>query len=140
MKRLFRVFSCWFLVGCLLLAPGGVPAQGTADNVKAAFVMGPPAGSVNKFYTGNRTPLLKHSYEKLPVMAFRPGGWLKRQLELQRDGLTGHLGEISIWLSKKDNAWLNKDGVGKYGWEELPYWLKGYANIGYMLRDEKIIG
>jgi len=23
------------------------------------------------------------------------------------------------------------------GMEELPYWLKGYANIGYMLRDEK---
>jgi hypothetical protein len=75
----------------------------------------------------------------LPVTAFKPGGWLKKQLELQRDGLTGHLGEISIWLSKTDNAWLNKEGTGKYGWEELPYWLKGYANIGYMLGDKKMI-
>ncbi|MBC7653920.1 MAG: glycoside hydrolase family 127 protein, partial [Oligoflexus sp.] len=56
-----------------------------------------------------------------------------------KEGLTGNLGEISIWLSKEDNAWLNKEGKGKYGWEELPYWLKGYANIGYMLKDQKMI-
>jgi len=102
-------------------------------------VSGPPNNTVNRWYAGNRAPLLKESYEKLPVTAFRPGGWLKKQLELQRDGLTGHLGEISVWLSKKDNAWLTKDGKGKYGWEELPYWLKGYANLGYMLRDPAII-
>jgi hypothetical protein len=58
---------------------------------------------------------------------------------MQRDGLAGHLGEISIWLSKTDNAWLNKEGKGKYGWEELPYWLKGYADIGYVLHDEHMI-
>ena len=34
---------------------------------------------------------------------------------------------------------MNKEGVGKYGWEELPYWLKGYANIGYMLDDKAMI-
>ena len=78
----------------------------------------------NHFYTGNKAPLLRERFIKLPVTAFKPGGWLKKQLELQRDGLTGHLGEISIWLSKNDNAWLNKDGSGKWGWEELPYWAK----------------
>jgi beta-L-arabinofuranosidase (glycosyl hydrolase family 127) len=93
----------------------------------------------NRWYPDNRPPLLKEHFIKLPVTAFQPGGWLRRQLELQREGLTGHLGEISIWLNKKDNAWLNKDGKGGYGWEELPYWLKGYANLGYMLRDEKMI-
>jgi hypothetical protein len=93
----------------------------------------------NRYYTGNKAPLLREHFSKLPVTAFKPGGWLKKQLELQRDGLTGHLGEISIWLSKNDNAWLNKEGTGKWGWEELPYWLKGYANIGYMLRNEKMI-
>lgn len=93
----------------------------------------------NRWYTGSRAPLLPEYFSKLPVTAFTPGGWLRRQMELQRDGLTGKLGEISIWLSKKDNAWLNKDGKGKYGWEELPYWLKGYANIGYMLKDSAMI-
>ncbi|GAB3425803.1 glycoside hydrolase family 127 protein [Niabella aquatica] len=76
---------------------------------------------------------------KLPVGSIRPHGWLLKYLERQRDGLTGHLGEISAWLSKKDNAWLSKDGSGHYGWEEVPYWLKGYANLGYILNDTKII-
>lgn len=93
----------------------------------------------NHYYIGNKAPLVKEKFTKLPVTSFKPGGWLKKQLELQRDGLTGHLGEISVWLSKHDNAWLNREGKGKWGWEELPYWLKGYANIGYMLRDEKMI-
>ena len=60
-------------------------------------------------------------------------------MELQRDGLTGHLGEISIWLSKDNNAWLNKEGKGKYGWEELPYWLKGYGDIAYILQDKNML-
>jgi len=96
-------------------------------------------GGTNRWYPGNRAPLLEGGFSKLPVTAFQPGGWLRKQLELQRSGLTGHLGEISIWLSKKDNAWLRKDGKGKYGWEELPYWLKGYADIAYMFRDKKMI-
>ncbi len=93
----------------------------------------------NSYYVSNKAPLTREYFAKLPVTAFKPGGWLKKQLELQRDGLTGHLGEISIWLSKTDNAWLNKEGIGKHGWEELPYWLKGYANIGYMLEDKQMI-
>ena len=93
----------------------------------------------NKFYLTNKAPLQNQYFVKLPVTSIKPGGWLRKALELQRDGLAGNLGEISIWLSKKDNAWLNKEGKGKYGWEELPYWLKGYANIGYELNDPKMI-
>ncbi|MEX8546604.1 MAG: beta-L-arabinofuranosidase domain-containing protein [Mucilaginibacter sp.] len=93
----------------------------------------------NAYYVNNRAPLQKQYFTKLPVGSIHAGGWLKKALELQRDGLTGNLGEISIWLSKTNNAWLNKEGKGEYGWEELPYWLKGYANIGYMLNDKKII-
>ncbi len=123
------------IIFCFLSVPDVSMAQGPVGEL----VQGPPAGAMNSFYVGNKAPLLKESFEKLPVTAFRPGGWLRKQLELQRDGLTGHLGEISVWLSKKDNAWLAGDGKGKYGWEELPYWLKGYANIGYMLRDTAMI-
>jgi hypothetical protein len=93
----------------------------------------------NAHYVSNKAPLQPEHFVKLPVTAIKPGGWLRKQLELQRDGLTGNLGAISIWLSKTDNAWLNKEGKGKWGWEELPYWLKGYGNIAYMLGDEKML-
>ena len=94
---------------------------------------------LNSFYQSNQSPLKPQHLVKLPVGAIKPGGWLLKSLELQRDGLAGQLGDISAWLTKKNNAWLNKDGTGDWGWEEMPYWLKGYANIGYVLNDKKMI-
>jgi len=105
---------------------------------KAQFVK-PTNSGINKYYISNQAPLQPQYFTKLPVGSVKPGGWLLKNLQLQRAGLTGNLGQISIWLSKKDNAWLAKDGKGKFGWEELPYWLKGYADIGYTLNDQHII-
>ena len=112
----------------------------SAQAIKATVLKKIDNGQINAHYVSNRAPLQKAYFVKLPVGSIKAGGWLKKALELQRDGLTGNLGEISIWLSKTNNAWLNKEGKGEYGWEELPYWLKGYANIGYMLGDKKMIG
>ena len=98
----------------------------------------PTVTGINKNYIGNRAPLQPLNFIKLPVGSIKAEGWARKYLELQRDGLTGHLGEISAWLQKKDNAWLSKDGTGKWGWEEVPYWLKGYASLGYLLNDKKI--
>jgi hypothetical protein len=128
-----KVLSFGISAICLLLAADYSFAQ-TAKTVKQI-----DNGSRNSYYVSNKAPLSPQYFIKLPVTAIKPGGWLKKQLELQRDGLTGNLGEISIWLSKTDNAWLNKDGKGKYGWEELPYWLKGYGDIAYMLKDPKML-
>jgi hypothetical protein len=105
---------------------------------KAQFVK-PTNSGINKYYISNQAPLQPQYFSKLPVGSIKPAGWLLKNLQLQRAGLTGNLGQISIWLSKKDNAWLAKDGKGKFGWEELPYWLKGYADIGYTLNDQHII-
>jgi len=97
----------------------------------------PSTDAMNSNYISNRQPLLPNYFIKLPVGQVKPKGWIKRMLELQRDGLAGHLGEISAWLNKKNNAWLNAGG--EYGWEEVPYWLKGYANMAYILNDPKML-
>lgn len=110
-----------------------------ANAQNAVWVKKPSANTMNSYYVSDREPLMRQSFAKLPLTAIKPGGWLKKQLELQRDGLTGNLGEISIWLTKTDNAWLNKSRTGKYGWEELPYWLKGYGDIAYVLHDERML-
>jgi hypothetical protein len=43
------------------------------------------------------------TFEPLPLGSVRPEGWLKRQLNIQAAGLSGHLDEI--WPDLKDSAW-----------------------------------
>lgn len=97
----------------------------------------PCTAAVSKNYISSQEPVKLPGFIKLPVGSIHPEGWLLRYLELQRDGLTGHLGEISAWLEKDGNAWLT-DG-GDHGWEEVPYWLKGYGDLAYILGDEKML-
>ena len=104
-----------------------------------ATIVDKPASGVNAYYGGSRAPLQSTPLVKLPITAYAPGGWLKRCLELQRDGLMGNLGEISVWLTKEDNAWLNPSGKGKFGWEEVPYWLRGYSRVAYVLQDPTML-
>ncbi len=99
----------------------------------------PYSSFTNSNYLSNRAPLEPSVLIKLPVGDIKPEGWLKEVLIRQSDGLSGHLGEISAWLQKEDNAWLSPAGEGNWGWEEVPYWLKGYANTGYILGDKEII-
>lgn len=96
-----------------------------------------PVTVQNDFYVSNRAPLQPQQFIKLPAGTIQPEGWLKQQLELQRNGLNGHLGEISAWLQKKDNAWLETGG--QWGWEEVPYWLRGYANLAYIVQDNEMM-
>jgi hypothetical protein len=87
-------------------------------------------------YVGNRPPLRPVPFLKLPIRSIRPEGWLRRQLELQAAGFHGHLTEISGFLRKENNAWLDPNGQGERGWEEVPYWLKGFADCAYILGNE----
>jgi hypothetical protein len=108
-----------------------------ADQI--TIVERPETSRTNDFYVSNRKPLLPSQFVELPVGSIEPKGWLRAYLERQREGLTGNLGKISAWLQKDDNAWLSPDGKGEWGWEELPYWLKGYGDLAYILRDEAMI-
>src|SRR5437667_1134390 len=96
-------------------------------------------GGGEALWVTNRPPLPPSAFMKLPIGSIKPKGWLRRQLELEANGMTGHLEEISKWCKFENSAWASPDGQGQFGWEELPYWLKGYGDLGYVLDDEKII-
>ncbi len=117
-----------------LLAAASVSADTRLD-----IVARPDPTPTSAHYITNRPPLKPTALIKLPVGDVTPGGWLAEMMQRQRDGLTGHLNEISAWVQKEDNAWLDPRGEGEWGWEELPYWLKGYGNLAYILNDEAML-
>ncbi len=99
----------------------------------------PPQTGGNSFYVGNRSPLLPSPLIKLPIGSIQPEGWLRHQLKLMADGFTGNLMEISKWCRLNGSAWASTRGEGRFGWEELPYWLRGYIDLGYVLKNERVI-
>src|SRR6266513_345376 len=102
-------------------------------------VLDSPVSGANRFYLGNRAPLAPSPFVMRPNGSIAPRGWLRHQLELERDGMIGRLKEISPWLDFQKSAWASEEGKGERGWEEMPYWLKGYGDLGYVLHDEMII-
>src|ERR1043165_559186 len=98
-----------------------------------------PGSELKPLYIGNREPLAPSPFMKLPIGSITPQGWLRHQLELEAQGMIGRLPEISKWCKFDGNAWAATDGQGHSGWEELPYWLKGFGDLGYVLKDEKIM-
>jgi len=78
----------------------------------------------NLHYAGNREPLVRSPLIKLPAGSVRAQGWLRKQLEMEGEGMVGHLSEISTYCNPKGNAWRSTAGEGSNGWEELPYWFR----------------
>ena len=103
------------------------------DNTNVHVITKPVTSARNTFYPGNRKPLIPASFIKLPLGSIHPKGWILKWLELQKNGLCGHLGEISAWLEKDNNAWLLEGG--DHGWEEVPYWLRGYSDMAFIFDD-----
>ncbi len=64
----------------------------------------------------------------------KPEGWLRRQLEIQAEGLSGNLHKI--WPDIRDSAWI---GGNREGWERVPYWLDGFIPLAYLLENEEMI-
>lgn len=83
----------------------------------------------------NRAPLPPSALYPLPLTSIKPRGWLRRQLQIQANGLSGHLDEF--WPDLGPNsAWLG--GAGE-GWERGPYFLDGLLPLAYLLDDPKLI-
>lgn len=86
----------------------------------------------NSYYITNQAPLVTQPYTALPLGTIKPQGFLLKMLELQRDGLTGHLDSIYSLVCSNNNGWLG--GIGD-GWERGPYWIDGLVPLAYILDD-----
>jgi hypothetical protein len=80
--------------------------------------------------------LVPLAFEPLPVGAVRPAGWLRAQLLLQADGLSGHM--ALFWHDIVSSVWLNgtfSEGDGLN--EDLPYWANGFVPLVFLLKEER---
>ena len=118
------------------LCAASLLAAGAASAQNSVTVTDKPAVGTNTNYPGFKAPLQSAPLIKLPVGKVQPKGWLRKYLELQKDGLNGKLGTVSAWLDKNNNQWLSD--AGDHGWEEVPYWLRGYSSLAYILDDEEM--
>jgi len=94
--------------------------------------------AVNTNYVTNKSPLIEVPFTPLPVGAVKADGWLLKQLQQQKDGLTGYsetlyngandLGSGSDWLGGSGNSW-----------ERAPYYTKGLVALAYVLNDTSLI-
>jgi uncharacterized protein len=85
-------------------------------------------------YAQQQPNLARQPYQEIPLGGIKPEGWLRQQLQIMREGSTGHLDEVHNKL-KNDNGWLGGKGDG---WEETPYWLDGAVPLAYLLDDKSL--
>jgi uncharacterized protein len=76
----------------------------------------------------------RQKYMFLPIGTVKPKGWLRRQLEIQAEGLGGNL--HTFWPDIQDSKWIGGDHEG---WERVPYWLDGFIPLAYLLEDDALI-
>jgi hypothetical protein len=82
----------------------------------------------------NHAPLQQNAFYPLPLGAITPSGWLRRQLQVQADGLGGHLDEV--WPDVgPTSGWLG--GAGE-SWERGPYFLDGLVPLAHLLNDPRL--
>lgn len=125
--RAFRNGPCVFGITFVLAFLGIAAMQGgSSRSAQRTTVAGP---------VENRRPLRPMAFYPLPLTSVKPKGWLRRQLEIQAAGLSGHLDEFWPDVGPK-SGWLG--GTGE-SWERGPYFLDGLVPLAYLLNDPKLI-
>ena len=80
--------------------------------------------------------LLPLMFRPLPLGSIKPQGWLRDQLTIQANGLSGHL--PLFWADVMNSSWVGgkADGVVH---QNVPYWLNGFVLLAYQLENQTLI-
>ena len=84
----------------------------------------------------NLEPLIQNGLINLPPGSIKPKGWLKTQLDLMLDGVTGRLYEYGSFFKEDANGWLYDV---ESGWEEVPLWLRGFYPLAVITNNKRCL-
>lgn len=73
------------------------------------------------------------AFTSFTTSEIKPRGWMRRQLEIQANGLAGNLDKI--WPDVADSSWI---GGSHEAWERVPYWLDGFIPLAFLLDNEDL--
>ena len=86
--------------------------------------------------SGGDLQLQKTPLHRLPLGNVRvERGWLRGQLDLMRNGVTGRLPEYGPFFKPDQNGFLFPET--RAGWEEIPYWLRGFYPMAVLTDDRE---
>lgn len=75
-------------------------------------------------------------YQSFPLGTIKPGGWFKQQLELEADGLAGHL--FDFYRFVHDSMWIGGSTEYSNLHESSPYWFNGLVPLAFSLDDSRL--
>ncbi|MFJ8922978.1 RICIN domain-containing protein [Streptomyces sp. NPDC102415] len=122
------------MASALVTAAAATSAGRWATTATAAE--GVVAAARGGHYSPNAAPLHPTAFLKLPPGRVTAKGWLAGQLQLQLEGLCGRYEEFSHFLDFEATGWVRPD---RGGWEEVPYWLRGYTDLAIVTGDAKAL-
>ena len=76
----------------------------------------------------------ERAMERLPPGSVKPEGWLREQMELQRNGLAGAAEKLYVDIGESDWLTGGRRG-GQFAWERGPYYAKGLVALAFALDD-----
>src|SRR6056297_163777 len=96
-------------------------------------------------YPNNREPLVKSAFVHLPLGSVKPRGWLLKQMELQKEGLSGDAEELYSYIGD-DSPWLGgplpAGNPGFYLYDQEMWaatiYLRGLVPLAYALDDDEL--
>ncbi|MCY2927156.1 MAG: hypothetical protein NT031_17325, partial [Planctomycetota bacterium] len=83
-----------------------------------------------------------NAFREVPLSTVSPEGWLRRFLEVQRNGLTGHLEAAGFPFNSP--GWATREvkhETGTYWWpyEQTAYWVDGMIRCGRLIGDDFLV-
>ena len=118
------------VTGALVTAAAATSAGRWAATATAAE--GVVTAAAGGHYSPNAAPLHPTAFLRLPPGRVTARGWLAGQLRMQLDGLCGQYEKFSHFLDFGASGWVRPD---RGGWEEVPYWLRGYTDLAIVTGD-----